>query len=322
MNDGYYLARSAYHKYLLGDAKPTRKVLSELNGTDHAHASLVEAVIRLKHERRFEEPEAILAAFTKAGKLGIAFGYFHAGECYVYGTGGTKNRRAAVRLYRKGAENGSISAMLALGNIYSRGDGVARDSALALTFFRQAASARVPYIDRGATGRDGTILDTVYSHEDEAQTQAMEQLGILYRDGEDGIAQDIASAHFWLRRAADNGSASAKSCLRKLPPAPPRPQKPPVVRAGVPIVDHGGMLNGLGSEAAYLEGKTYSVASQPDYKLAARYFQIAAQLGHPDAKPALQAVKATVGERAFSLFFAGWSPAEPASDKVSVGREA
>lgn len=86
-------------------------------------------------------------------------------------------------------------------------------------------------------------------------------------------------------------------------PTPPPSRKQPEVQTGVPIKDGGITLNGLGSAAAYLQGKMYSGASQPDYKLAARYFHIAAQLGHLDAKP--EAVKAAVGKRAFTLFFAG-----------------
>jgi hypothetical protein len=48
-------------------------------------------------------------------------------------------------------------------------------------------------------------------------------------------------------------------------------------------------------------------APHPDYKLAARHFFIAEQLGHREAKRELEAIKAAVGERAYGLFFAGWN---------------
>ncbi|MDB5950065.1 MAG: repeat-containing protein [Massilia sp.] len=319
MSYGYNLACTAYHRYYLDDEKVTRKVLLELNAADHAHASLVEAIIRWKHQRQFKEPEAVLAAFSKAGKLGLAFGHFCAADLYTWGYGVRKNRRTAARRYREAADKGSISAMLALGTMYSLGDGVAADSSLALKLFEQAASARVPYIDRATRGTHRTVLDSVHLAECDAQTRAMEQLGVMYRDGTNGVSPCNVSAHRWFRRAAENGSASAKSCLKKLPPAPPPPPfrpRPrswyqPVVWDGVPIKDEGKKLHGMDSAAAYLQGKMYSGASQPNYKLAARHFEIAAQLGHRDANTALKEVKAAVGERAFSLFFAGWSAMEP-----------
>jgi TPR repeat protein len=311
MSHGYDLAYTAYHRYVISDEKVTSKVLRELNAAGHAHASLVEALIRWFHKGKFNEPEAILAAFSKAGKHGLAFANYKAAEFYACGYGVRKNRKTAARRYREAADKGSISAMLALGTMYRLGDGVYPDFSLALTFLEQAACAKVPYKERATYGRERTVLDCVYSNEYDSQTEAMEQLGVLYRDGTNGVTPDISMARSWFRRAAENGSASAKACLKKLPPAPPPPPPPDQPPTGKLIIDEGVMLHGMDSAAAYLQGKMYSGASQPNYKLAARHFEIAAQLGHRDANTALKGVKAAVGARAFSLYFAGWSAMEP-----------
>lgn len=309
MSAGYRLARSAFHRFVADDEKVSIKMLRELDAADHAHASLVEAFIRLKHSRRFKDPDAILAAFRKAGELGVPYGNFYAGLCYANGYGTRKNRRTAERRYRDGADHGCISALFALGKMYRRGEGVVPDIPLALQFFERAATARVPYPGPDARGQCDTILDHVHTHERDVKLLAMEQLGELYWDESFGVPQDIAKARHWFRRAADAGSADARRHLRKLPPAPPPrktvvpgPPPPPPPPPGPGI-----RLHGIDKAEAYLLGQMHAGAPHPDYKLAARHFFIAEQLGHREAKRELEAIKAAVGERAYGLFFAGWN---------------
>jgi TPR repeat protein len=307
MSAGYRLARSAFHRFVAEDEKVSIKMLRELDAADHAHASLVEAFIRLKHDRKFKDPGAILAAFRKAGELGVPYGHFYAGLCYANGYGTRKNRRTAERRYRDGADHGCISALFALGKMYRRGEGVVPDIPLALQFFERAGTARVPYPGPDARGRCETILDHVHTHERDVKLLAMEQLGELYRDESFGVPQDSAKARHWFRQAADAGSADARRHLRNLPPAPP-PRKTVVPRPQpLPIRDEGVKLNDMDSAEAYLLGQMHAGAPQPDYKLAARHFHIAEQLGHREAKRELEAIKAAVGERAYGLFFAGWN---------------
>ena len=307
MSAGYRLARSAFHRFVAEDEKVSIKMLRELDAADHAHASLVEAFIRLKHDRKFKDPGAILAAFRKAGELGVPYGHFYAGLCYANGYGTRKNRRTAERRYRDGADHGCISALFALGKMYRRGEGVVPDIPLALQFFERAGTARVPYPGPDARGRCDTILDHVHTHERDVKLLAMEQLGELYRDESFGVPQDSAKARHWFRQAADAGSADARRHLRNLPPAPP-PRKTVVPRPQpLPIRDEGVKLNDMDSAEAYLLGQMHAGAPQPDYKLAARHFHIAEQLGHREAKRELEAIKAAVGERAYGLFFAGWN---------------
>lgn len=65
----------------------------------------------------------------------------------------------------------------------------------------------------------------------------------------------------------------------------------------------------MGRAEAYLRGQMHCSVQPPNYQLAARYFLIAQQYGHPEAKQALEAVKATVGEQVFNRFFFAWNPA-------------
>lgn len=67
----------------------------------------------------------------------------------------------------------------------------------------------------------------------------------------------------------------------------------------------------MDSTTAYEQGIALCTSVDPDYKRAARYFHIALQLGHKEAKSAYDKIKKTVGEREFSLFFAGWGVGSP-----------
>lgn len=309
MSDGYYLAYHAYRQYVCNNTRPSIKVVRELEASDHAHALLAAAFIRNKYEGKFSDPKAFLADLIKAGEK-IGYAQYLAGLCYANGIGIGKYRRTAARRYQKAADMGSLSAMLALGKMYLLGDGIASNPDAGLELVGRAASEKIPYFNRHASGRDGTVLDTVFNNEKRAQIQAMEDLGMLYRDGTADISQDMESARYWLKQAAKNGSPTARSALTKLPPPPPpvpkpAPQKPrPVL--GKPILDVGAKVGDMDGTTAYEHGMALCTAVDPDYKRAARYFHIALQLGHKEAKSAYEKIKNTVGEREFSLFFAGW----------------
>ena len=314
MSDGYYLAYDAYKRYLCNETRPPIKVVRELEASDHAHALLVAAFIRHKYEGKFSDPKVFLGDLIKAGEK-IGYAQYLAGRCYAEGYGTGKYRKTAARRYQKAADMGSLRAMLALGRMYLLGDGITCDPDVGLELLEGAASKQIPYLNRHATGRNGTILDTVFHYEERAQAQAMEELGMLYRDGTTGISQDIECARYWLKQAAENGSPTAKSALKKLPPPPPplpkpTPKQPPLV-PGKPIIDVGAMVNDIDSTAAYERGMALCTAVDPDYKRAARYFHIGMQLGHKEATSAYYKIKNTVGEREFSLFFAGWGAGQP-----------
>jgi hypothetical protein len=66
MNAAYDLATMAFHRYLNGDQKVSRKLLRDLDTANHAHASLVEGFLRLKHDRTLKEPKQVFSASKKS----------------------------------------------------------------------------------------------------------------------------------------------------------------------------------------------------------------------------------------------------------------
>jgi TPR repeat protein len=106
-----------------------------------------------------------------------------------------------VRRLRVRAEAGDAGAQLALGNAYEAGDGVPRNGARALGWYRRAAG-------RG-------------------HVDAQVSLALLYLDGHH-VMRDPAQAVTWLQRAAGAGNAFAQHTLAGLlesgdPPVMPEP---------------------------------------------------------------------------------------------------
>lgn len=95
----------------------------------------------------------------------------------------------AHRLLAPLADEGDAVAQEVLGFLYSRGEGIPRDDAVALHWFTLAAEA--------------------------GRTEAQFELGQIYRDGI-GAAADGKTALFWLRRAAEQGKADAYSAVAEL----------------------------------------------------------------------------------------------------------
>jgi TPR repeat protein len=84
------------------------------------------------------------------------------------------------------ANHGEANAQLALGTLYQKGEGVRRNGAKAIAWYRKAA--------------------------DQGNVIAQNNLGAMYASG-DGASQDYAQAITWLRKAADQGDAIAEDNL-------------------------------------------------------------------------------------------------------------
>ncbi len=96
------------------------------------------------------------------------------------------NYQEAASLYKKAGDSGHAVAVTALGGLYQRGDGVARDPAEALALYEDAAGKGDPL--------------------------AMNNLGRLYRDG-DGVPKDHDKAVDWFLKAAAHGHTFAYNNL-------------------------------------------------------------------------------------------------------------
>jgi TPR repeat protein len=109
------------------------------------------------------------------------------GNKYRDGEGLAKNIAEAVYWFRKAADLGNTAAMNGLGVMYRDGQvGLAKDEAEAVRWFHQAAGL--------------------------GDATAMNRLGRLHRDGK-GVPQNGTEAVYWFRKAADLGDTDAMNRL-------------------------------------------------------------------------------------------------------------
>jgi hypothetical protein len=111
---------------------------------------------------------------------------FNLGYIYANGEGVRKDAAEAVKWYRKAADQGNSMAQFNLGYIYANGEGVRKDVAEAVKWYRKAA--------------------------DQDDASALAMLGRMYDYGE-GVRQDDDEALKWTRKAADQGHAKAQFVL-------------------------------------------------------------------------------------------------------------
>ena len=101
---------------------------------------------------------------------------------YATGNGVPKDTKAAVKWYRKAAEQGDAYGQNGLGLMYANGRGVPQDFKEAVKWYRKAAEQGLP--------------------------AAQYNLGAMYYKGE-GVARDYVTAYAWWNIAAANGYADA-----------------------------------------------------------------------------------------------------------------
>jgi len=122
----------------------------------------------------------------KAAEQGDAEAQCNLGKMYYNGQGVRKNDAEALKWWRKAAEQGNAEAQADLGMMYYNGDGVPVDAAEAAKWFREAAEQR-------HAGAQGT-------------------LGLMYAKG-DGVPQDAAEAVKRYRKAAEQGHVLSQCSL-------------------------------------------------------------------------------------------------------------
>jgi TPR repeat protein len=96
---------------------------------------------------------------------------------------------AALRNLKPLAEKGMSMAQHDLGVLYSKGQGVTRNDAVAARWFQKAAEG--------------------------GHTNAKYLLGTMYFRGR-GVPQDLVAAHMWFSLAADRGSRQAAEELKRV----------------------------------------------------------------------------------------------------------
>jgi TPR repeat protein len=114
---------------------------------------------------------------------GDAQAQFNLGLMYATGEGVPKDAAEAVKWYRLAADQNHPRAQFNLGLLYATGEGVPKDTAEAVKWYRKAA--------------------------DQGDAWAQSNLGLMYADG-DGVPKDAAEAVKWYRMAADQGHAQSQ----------------------------------------------------------------------------------------------------------------
>ena len=122
----------------------------------------------------------------------------------------------------KSANHGNAEAQYFLGKSYESGDGVAKDSAKAVKWYREAANQGVPWaqfcLGRMCYNGDGVAQDHseafywVQKAAVKGLAEAQTLLGAFYGSG-DGIEENDSEAFKWFNKAANQGMADAQDAL-------------------------------------------------------------------------------------------------------------
>ena len=113
---------------------------------------------------------------------------FKLGNVYYRGDGVPKDYAQAVKWFRKAADQGLAESQNMMGVVYDRGDGVPQDAVMAVAWYRKA-------------GEQGYI-------------PAQFELGNKYARGE-GVPQNYAEAYVWYSLAAAAGYDTARKARDK-----------------------------------------------------------------------------------------------------------
>ena len=160
---------------------------------------------------------------------------------------------AALANYQRAADMSHREAQCALGHLYEKGLGVAKDAVIAARWYRAAADAGF--------------------------AKAQNNLGALY-DGGEGVGVDHGAAAFWYEKAAAQGNASALNNLGILhedglvdPGRGPDVERAKELYARAAASGHAHALNNLG----------YLCMIGDHHEEAARHFRAAAAKGFAEA---------------------------------------
>ena len=149
-------------------------------------------------------PEAVnhLAGQYRDGTLGLA-----------------KNPKKAAKIYKRAVELGDVQAMVSLGSLYFRGDGVKKSWGKAAQLYRMASergNVRASYNLAFIAEEEGRMDEahryyTLSAGQNYAEAQFI--LSESYGCGIRGAEYDPDESRRWVIRAAANGHEQAKSVL-------------------------------------------------------------------------------------------------------------
>jgi uncharacterized protein len=133
--------------------------------------------------------EGNYASCKQAAEQGDSMAQYFLGQMYRKGEGVAKDPEAAVNWYRKAAERGNRLAQFNLAWMYDIGEDVERNLDEAISWYAKAAQAGDPY--------------------------APFNIGALYFNGRD-LPRDPETALFWFEVAIANGNAKGQTWRDKI----------------------------------------------------------------------------------------------------------
>lgn len=130
--------------------------------------------------------KGIDSALLAKANAGDAEAQYELGNMYNYGEGVRRDYAEALIWYRKSAEQGDANSQFQLGGMYHFGHGVPQDDVQAFAWEKKAA--------------------------DQAHGDAEFYVSSAYNSGW-GVPQDDAHAYFWLRRGSEDGNFNSQYFL-------------------------------------------------------------------------------------------------------------
>lgn len=159
----------------------------------------------------------------KADKLNYIESTVGLGDCYWHGHGVQQESRAAISYYAKAASHQHPLAMRKLASAYKQGIGVAQSMEKAFIWYKKSADLgdavsqyNVGVMYNHGLGVEQSSQNACHYWELGAKsgdTDAQFFLGYSLWNGAAGIAKDQKKALYWLKMAAENGSAQANHLL-------------------------------------------------------------------------------------------------------------
>ena len=154
-----------------------------------AHSGQAEDLFQLACSYDFDRPKDKRSAirwYKKAAELGHADAQNFLGESYRDGRSTKQNYEKAVHFFKHAAKQGQIDAQLSLGFCLRYGKGIERNDAQALKWYRRAAK----------NGND----------------KAMSNIGHMYMRGE-AVQKSWSNAINWYKKAAALGNVTGDRCI-------------------------------------------------------------------------------------------------------------
>lgn len=124
--------------------------------------------------------------FTKGAELDNVLCQYYLGECYAKGHGTKEDRSAAIKWYKKAADQGHVVSQKIVED--EKSQEILRDQSPFATFEKSARAGNA---------------------------QSMYIVGRYYEDGI-GIEKDLSKAKEWYRKAKKRGNSAAKRALEAL----------------------------------------------------------------------------------------------------------